>query len=83
MDIGNVGILPNLTLVSRHNTTWRHNPEDLSLKHHRRESLKTYNSAVLSISEFRAVFILVGNEDYETRVLRASSQAINVAQTSF
>jgi len=31
------------TLLSYHNTTWRHNPEDLDLKHHRRESLKTRN----------------------------------------
>jgi len=28
-------------LVSYHNTTLSHNPEDLDLKHHRRESLKT------------------------------------------
>jgi hypothetical protein len=28
------------TLVSYHSTTRRHNPEDLDLKHHRRESLK-------------------------------------------
>jgi hypothetical protein len=27
-------------LVSYHNTTRRHNPEDLDLKHHRREILK-------------------------------------------
>jgi hypothetical protein len=29
------------TLVSYHNTTQRHNPEDLDLNLHRRESLKT------------------------------------------
>jgi hypothetical protein len=29
------------TLVSYHNTTRRHDPEDLDLKHHRLESLKT------------------------------------------
>jgi len=29
------------TLVSYHNTTRRHNPEDLDLKHQRRESLRT------------------------------------------
>jgi hypothetical protein len=29
------------TLVTYHNTTQRHNTEDLDLKHHRRESLKT------------------------------------------
>jgi hypothetical protein len=29
------------TLVS-YNTTWRHNPEDLDLKHHCRESLKIH-----------------------------------------
>jgi hypothetical protein len=28
------------TLVSYHNTTRHHDPEDLDLKHHRRESLK-------------------------------------------
>jgi hypothetical protein len=30
------------TLVSYHNTTWRHNPKDLEFMHHRRESLKTH-----------------------------------------
>jgi hypothetical protein len=29
------------TLVSCHNTTQHHNPEELDLKYHRRESLKT------------------------------------------
>jgi hypothetical protein len=29
------------TLASNHNTTRRHNPEDLDLKHHHRENLKT------------------------------------------
>jgi hypothetical protein len=29
------------TMVSYHNTTRRHNPEDLDLKHHHREGLKT------------------------------------------
>jgi len=29
------------TLVSYSNTTRRHNPEELDLKHHRHESLKT------------------------------------------
>jgi hypothetical protein len=29
------------TLVCYQNTTRRHNPEDLDLKHHRREGLKT------------------------------------------
>jgi len=28
-------------LVSYHNITWRYNPQDLDLKHRRRESLKT------------------------------------------
>jgi hypothetical protein len=32
------------TLVSHHNTTRRHNPEDLDLKYQRRESLKTLKS---------------------------------------
>jgi hypothetical protein len=31
---------PSERLVSYHNTTWRHNPEDLDLKRHSRESLK-------------------------------------------
>jgi len=30
-------------LVPYHNATWRHNPEDLDLEHHRRESLKIRN----------------------------------------
>jgi hypothetical protein len=29
------------TLVSYHNTTLRHNPEDMDVKHHRRENHKT------------------------------------------
>jgi hypothetical protein len=29
------------TSVSCHNTARRHNPEDLDMKHHRRETLKT------------------------------------------
>jgi hypothetical protein len=32
------------TLVSYNNTTRRHNPEDLDVKHHRRESLKIRNA---------------------------------------
>jgi hypothetical protein len=32
------------TLVLDHNTTRRHNPEDLNMEHHRRESLKLYTS---------------------------------------
>jgi len=31
----------------RNNTTRRHNPEDLDLNHHRRESLKTCNMSIL------------------------------------
>jgi len=31
------------TLVFYHKTTRRHNPEDLGLEHHRRESLKIRN----------------------------------------
>jgi len=31
------------TSVSYYNTTWRHNPEDLYLKYHRRESLKIHS----------------------------------------
>jgi hypothetical protein len=30
------------TMTSYHNTTWHHNPENLDLKYHHRESLKTY-----------------------------------------
>jgi hypothetical protein len=29
-------------LVSYHNTTWRHNTEDLDLNHHSQENLKTH-----------------------------------------
>jgi hypothetical protein len=32
------------TMVAYHNTTRRHNPEELDLKHHRRENLKTRTS---------------------------------------
>jgi hypothetical protein len=32
-------VVVNLKMVSYHNTTRRHNPEDLDLKHHRRETL--------------------------------------------
>jgi hypothetical protein len=32
---------PSETLLSYHNTTQRHNPEDFDLKHHRRESFRT------------------------------------------
>jgi hypothetical protein len=38
------------TLVSYHNTTQRHNPEDLDLKHHGRESFKTLNNYLLRLS---------------------------------
>jgi len=30
------------TLVSYQNITWHHNPEDLDLKHHYHEGLKTH-----------------------------------------
>jgi hypothetical protein len=30
------------TVVSYHNVTWYYNPEDVQLKHHRRESLKSF-----------------------------------------
>jgi hypothetical protein len=30
------------TLMSYHNTTWHHNPEDLDLNLHPNENLKTY-----------------------------------------
>jgi len=36
------------TLLSYHKNTRRHNPEDLDLKHHRRESFKT---RILSVTE--------------------------------
>jgi hypothetical protein len=35
------GSMDLLNFVSYHNTTRRHNPEDVDLKHHRRESLET------------------------------------------
>jgi hypothetical protein len=35
------------TLVSNHNTTQHHNPEGLDLKHHLRESLKTWTRKCL------------------------------------
>jgi hypothetical protein len=40
------------TLVSYHNTTRRHNPEDINLKHHRRESLKTRNKKYRVIQNY-------------------------------
>jgi len=36
------------TLVSYHNTTWQHNPEDLDLKYHYCESLKSCVHALLT-----------------------------------
>jgi hypothetical protein len=38
------------TLVSYHNTTWHHNPEDLELKHHRLGSLKPVMKVILLYS---------------------------------
>jgi len=35
------------TLVSYHNNTRLHNPEDLDLKYHRRKSLKTLSNLVI------------------------------------
>jgi len=35
------------TLISYHDTTLRHNPEDLDLKRHRRESLKLATSIIV------------------------------------
>jgi hypothetical protein len=35
------GSMDSETLVSYHNTTRHHNPEDLDFKHHRRENLRT------------------------------------------
>jgi len=37
------------TLVSYHSTTRCHSPEDLNLKHHRRESLKAHVNCLISI----------------------------------
>jgi hypothetical protein len=36
--------------LSCHNTTWRHSPEGLDFKHHRRESLKIRNITVLLLT---------------------------------
>jgi hypothetical protein len=44
------------TLVSYRNTTRRHNPEDLDLKHHRSESLKTRKE--INIVPFTAHMII-------------------------
>jgi len=41
------------TSVSYHNATWRHNPEDSDLKHHRRGSLKT---CMFDIKYFDLIF---------------------------
>jgi hypothetical protein len=35
------------TSVSYYNTTWRHDPEDPDLNHHRRESLKTCSVSLI------------------------------------
>jgi hypothetical protein len=40
------------TLVSYHNTTRQHNPEDLDLKYYRRESFKIRMADIESIKEF-------------------------------
>jgi hypothetical protein len=37
----------SVTLVSYHNTTRRHNPEDFDLKHHSRESFKIRKSFII------------------------------------
>jgi len=44
------------TLVSYHNTTQRHSPEDLQLKHHLRESLKTLSICVFPKTEFHTTW---------------------------
>jgi len=47
-------------LVSYHNTTRRYNPEDLDLKHHRRESLKT-RTYIHSLTARSKVYAEVGS----------------------
>jgi hypothetical protein len=44
-------------LVTYHNTTRRHNPEDLDLNHHRRENLKTCVS-LLHCQPF--IYVVIG-----------------------
>jgi hypothetical protein len=43
------------TLVSYHNTTQRHNPEDLDLKHHRLESLKPHAHYFIHVSMYSSL----------------------------
>jgi hypothetical protein len=43
-------------LVFYPNTTWHHNPEVLSLKHHHPESLKTHISDLFETKALRKIF---------------------------
>jgi hypothetical protein len=47
------------TSVSYHNTTRRHNPEDLDLKHHRRESLKLASVKLFLISFYLFIYLFI------------------------
>jgi hypothetical protein len=47
------------TSVSYHNTTRRHNPEDLDLSLHRRENLKIRTRISYSVHNFRALSNLI------------------------
>jgi hypothetical protein len=54
-------------LVSYHNIIWRHNPAELGVKHHRRESLQTRTRAENIIPIFTrnriALFAILHNSD--------------------
>jgi len=48
------------SLVTYHNTTRSHNPDDLDLEYHRRKSLKTRNMClVYPVFKFRPTSLLV------------------------
>jgi hypothetical protein len=64
------------TLVSYHNTTWRHNPEDLDLKRHRRERPKTQSLRFLMVS------ILLGIK-YFFKFIHKRSRNSEIFQTKF
>jgi hypothetical protein len=47
------------TLVSCHNTTQRHNPEDVDLTRHRRESLKTRKVRIYFLHVLVSYFLII------------------------